>query len=882
MSASDDTRPTLENLRAVQTWLNHLDDLSESQPQAVIDATQDGLPLLAAWTGNDAYAWALALRAKAFRFLDRLSDVLDAAESGLRVAHGEDHVGAHLHLEAGMALNQFGRLPEAAEHLEAAAKSFEAAGDDGGRAWALVSLAEAYTGSGSSTDPEPVLRLAINLANQSGDQRAARRGWKQLAVLHRLRGEPAEALDAVWRAVDGDMSAHTRANYLLELGHLLAWVGNYVASDDAYQDASAAYAEHSDLLGQANVERALASNALILGRHIQGARRLDRAAELYRRIDSGTGLGYILRDRALVRLASGDHGRALADVEEGLASFRKGSDSIGLAGMLRVAARIYHVTGDLGGVEAALAEARSLNTGVTNPLGEAGLLSLEAEIADPASLRLVSGLESARLYGGMGIFTGKAFALSQVARAQADLEDVDGAVATILDAAATLRAARSQITDPGRRGDHDFALRDVCTNLLDAAARLGDKATGAMADLIVDDAPLGLRAAFKEGRPGKEATRFISRVKSMQPQPPEDSVARRHLLQQLGATLASVEPDQDPAWISFDDLAAKHPEDALLAYGSPTRNGHLPIAWRLPGGEVHVDLTVLDDSSVDQIDALGYAFSADRAEVLWSPKMRSWQTHLVDVMLPSQVRDWLTTNGSPSLTVLLPPVLAHVPIEALLLRGQPVGIRAAVARLSDPTSATIEANPRKTFAYLDPALSWGPERTAVPTFTHDARKLRAALGPNRLLVVACHGESAIQAEGALISSDGARVADALDLLVQPLTGSVVLLEACFAGRYMGPRTGEPLTLATVSLLAGASSVVAGLFALPADDACTGIIAAHLIRELAAGTPAPEALRRARQMYWSARPDRLGVPGESELFMTGDAPWGWAGLCAFTR
>ena len=133
-----------------------------------------------------------------------------------------------------------------------------------------------------------------------------------------------------------------------------------------------------------------------------------------------------------------------------------------------------------------------------------------------------------------------------------------------------------------------------------------------------------------------------------------------------------------------------------------------------------------------------------------------------------------------------------------------------------------------------------------------------------------------------MASDGARVADALDLVAHPLTGSVIVLEACFAGRYMGPRTGEQLNLATVSLLSGASAAVAGLFALPADDSCTGAIAAALFRELAAGTSAPEALRRARWAYWSERPDHLGVPGQPELSMPGDAPWAWAGLCAYSR
>lgn len=47
------------------------------------------------------------------------------------------------------------------------------------------------------------------------------------------------------------------------------------------------------------------------------------------------------------------------------------------------------------------------------------------------------------------------------------------------------------------------------------------------------------------------------------------------------------------------------------------------------------------------------------------------------------------------------------------------------------------------------------------------------------------GESALRAEGSLVAASGERVLDAIDLLAQPLSNSVLVLEACFAGRYMG-------------------------------------------------------------------------------------------------
>jgi hypothetical protein len=108
---------------------------------------------------------------------------------------------------------------------------------------------------------------------------------------------------------------------------------------------------------------------------------------------------------------------------------------------------------------------------------------------------------------------------------------------------------------------------------------------------------------------------------------------------------------------------------------------------------------------------------------------------------------------------------------------------------------------------------------------------------------------------------------------------------CFSGRYLGVRTGEQLNLATVALIAGASDVVAGLFALPATDATTGRIAGVAIRELRDGVRAPEALRRARAAYWSRIEPLVPLPAANSagtVKMPGDAPWAWAGLCAYGR
>ena len=321
--------------------------------------------------------------------------------------------------------------------------------------------------------------------------------------------------------------------------------------------------------------------------------------------------------------------------------------------------------------------------------------------------------------------------------------------------------------------------------------------------------------------------------------------------------------------------------------GLPHHDGALPIAWAAPSQSPRFALVPLSESMVDLLDSLGYAIGVDRSAALWEESSREWQTELVDVLLPSELQDWLGQPGS-RLAVLLPPLLSHLPIEALLIDGVPLGVRVAVARIPAP-SGPLRNKPGPVAAinaYLDPALSWAPERAVLTENTAqqvtEAAAAAGLLGANRLTLLGCHGTAETRLDGALLSTGGARVLDAIDLLRQPLTDSVIVFESCYSGRYLGERTGEQLTLATVALVAGAHAAVAGLFSLPADDETTGVIAAALVEAIAQGTDPAEALRQARQVYWDSRPERVQRPGADTDSMSADAPWAWAGLVAFTH
>ena len=598
-----------------------------------------------------------------------------------------------------------------------------------------------------------------------------------------------------------------------------------------------------------------------------------------------TGLAYVLRERALVRLAEGNSDGAKHDATEGIDALRRRGDQLGLAGMLRVAARIAHVGGQKQLAYALLTEAAALVADGSNPLAEAGVLLMRAEIDPDRAARRDAARQAAVLYEGMAVAPGHAHALTLAARAEMDSEDRVAALALLRTAATIWMRARALVSEPARRADHDFALRDVVTVALRTAADLGGNEADALAaDILVQDAPLGLRRAMRTGEIGERAKDVISRARAPSVRS-RGSRTTRVLLQQLGFALSTVQPESEDDVVRFEQLRDAHPAAAILAVAQPTRDSELPVAWAIPHERTRFRLSPLTTAQIDAVDDLGRAVVLERTDVLWEPNARGWQDTLASAFLPQDLVDWLVAHEPAELVIVLPPVLAHVPVEALLIEGRPLGVIAAVRRLPVVSASRDERDVRAVVAYLDPALPWAHERAACPQATVDGAAFRASLGERQLILIGCHGDSAVRIEGTLTATGGVRILDAIDLLAQSLRHGVVVLEACFAGRYFGPRTGEQLNLATVALLAGASEAIAGLFALPANDHTTGRIAGHALLELQAGVSAPEALRRARATYWSRRDQLVPRPGPDQNerdVMLGDSPWAWAGLCAYGR
>src|SRR5690606_7264430 len=144
--------------------------------------------------------------------------------------------------------------------------------------------------------------------------------------------------------------------------------------------------------------------------------------------------------------------------------------------------------------------------------------------------------------------------------------------------------------------------------------------------------------------------------------------------------------------------------------------------------------------------------------------------------------------------------------------------------------------------FADLSVPTHNERNAFDGQIVEADAATTILGPSRRIWVCAHGSVSTVLGGALRTSDGERVLDAADLLHADLTGSTLILEACWAGRNFGHPFGEAHSLGTAALIAGAAEVIAGLFPLPISPLSTGQLIASVHTALQGGLTAGTALR----------------------------------------
>ncbi|MDQ2707001.1 MAG: CHAT domain-containing protein [Actinomycetota bacterium] len=374
----------------------------------------------------------------------------------------------------------------------------------------------------------------------------------------------------------------------------------------------------------------------------------------------------------------------------------------------------------------------------------------------------------------------------------------------------------------------------------------------------------------------------------------------RQLADELGKSARLVLDGEDT---KHPDRAPELPENSHLLYiqirTDPVHAASVYFVW-LPGnGAPEIDSVPLDSGQVALLSVLttslprDYPMEESRRKIMSSEADPCWD-ELVDVLLPRRLKELLVAahdradHEQPSLTIVPFYYLWRFPFAALRVRADPD------VRLID--CANIALTPSSRFLRLEsgPPIEspreCGPTRRALgylPTLTAESQvalerdALNAAYtfteansadnlltflrsGDDYALVtVSVHGDDEPTFSHGL-HLDATHTLTAADLLGLRMPRHLVL-GACSSGAIEA-NSGEPIGLATMAFVRGATTVTAAPLSIP--DAATAAVLAGLYPQLAAGTRPALALRRAQQ-HVRAQPET-------------HAPVFWAGLTTISR
>lgn len=316
--------------------------------------------------------------------------------------------------------------------------------------------------------------------------------------------------------------------------------------------------------------------------------------------------------------------------------------------------------------------------------------------------------------------------------------------------------------------------------------------------------------------------------------------------------------------------------------------------------EPEIDSAPLDSGQVALLSVLttslpsDYPMEKSRQELMESESDPCW-AELADRLLPQRLKELLVAehdqpdHQQPSLTIVPFYYLWRFPFAALQVKAEPdlrlidcatIGLTPS-SRFLRPASGPGDNLPRRGRRSIR-ALGYLPiltaesqvelERSALDaayTFTEaenaDELLMLMTKGDEYdLVTMSVHGDDVPKyAHG--LHLDASRTLTAADLLGLRMPRQLVL-GACCSGTLVA-NSNEPIGLATVAFVRGATSVTAAPLRIP--DAATAAVLAELYRELSAGTRPALALRRA-QLHVRASSERRAPP------------WDWAGLTTISR
>jgi CHAT domain-containing protein/Tfp pilus assembly protein PilF len=242
-----------------------------------------------------------------------------------------------------------GQIPKAVPVLALAADLAERTGDVPTRVTALRALGRLDSVRGDFAGATGHYESSLKLSESSGYQRGVAKALNNLANIDRMTGEYARAASRWSAALDlyrQDGDKREQANVLSNMGTLHSTQGDYPEAMRKLEESLRIFEELDDTHG-----RILAHNNLGIVFRLQGEYRealdhFQKALELSRGVDDLAGVANTLGNSANVFWSQGNYIKALQAYEESLAiGERLGSVSVVLGGLTGVA-NIYATLGN--------------------------------------------------------------------------------------------------------------------------------------------------------------------------------------------------------------------------------------------------------------------------------------------------------------------------------------------------------------------------------------------------------------------------------------------------------------------------------------------------------------------------------------------------------
>ncbi len=896
------TSPPIDEVAEIQRRLEELSETVEDDPEHAIVETSEILEVTAGWRNRRAFLWATQIASQAARFLDDYSSAAALADQAITIAEtNAPELLPHIQLELGIA-RRMADDPEAVAVLLDAAEGFGAAQDRRAEAHALIEVGIAQRWRGKLEDSKIAFSRAIDAAESVDDMRTVRRASREAAVTLRHLGRTADSVTILDELVAIEPpGGHALANVLTDLAASELQLNRLDEAQRHYVEASDLYARHGDLLGMGNVERALGNIAGQLSRYDEARTHLDRSLDAYRMGGHRGPEANAIWDLALVTLAEGDTDRAMSHAVRAWRRFVALGDEVGESGALRAIAQVANSVDRPSlcdralGKSLRLCESQGLQLGVANTLLH--LTAMGGEAIDRAG----AASSAWELYRELDIPAGLLQAASHAAAHAAAADDPSGVAAWGLRAVEAAIASTIRISEGTDRADFGPTAAQAAGRFYEAMTSGGehpilDRAAAALACRLLSlDGPVALGALM--ARPPQDRLNPAVQLELDAALAAKSESTRAAQLRRLAGRLTSVDANLEqtkPDRVIESMVARLDEQSMLIVVGSPTTTGSLPVAWATTD-DLHFCLKPIPVTGFDLIDDLGRP-TGERLEdldLLWRPdQTRRWQRELLNLLLPEEIASLLHTDAIDWVHLMLHRSIAHLPLEACFVGEVPLGVKANVERHplyrtmppapSASTSPAAASADSQRLGYADPAIDTGLERQALGASTvNRPSDLYALLGENQLIWLCGHGRLGVDFLLDLRTEAGERIVDAADLLAASLRGSTLVLESCWSSRHFGRPYAEALTLSSAALLAGASSVVAGLFPLPNDPSTTGRVVSATLTELRRGAYAASALRAARQTYLDeAAGEAVLLPGAARSIpVPADAPLLWAGLVA---